>query len=310
MKKVLFIISLFLPIYALYAEEESVFPTSDAIWNIQIDGKEYYYGLVGDSLIDNMLYHKLYLLHDTIPNEAAVDEYVGAIRVKEKQVWFRPRYESDCDDIQLYDFSKTVGDTVWHHGLISGVAKPIPWFWTSWGKSMSIIDGIKEEGGVRQYYTTAYRAVDDYFMGLENCGDVWLEEVGSIRGLFFFLYRPSMSYNANPHLRCFKQKDKVLYLQPECKECFEGYGTTHMQDRADRMDVKLWCDGGYLYLSRCDFPAKIRLFNLMGQLCFEKDILPNTQQMLLENNVNPGTYLYQLEADSGVVKSGKLIIKR
>lgn len=308
MKKVLFIISLFLPIYALYAEEESVFPTSDAIWNIQIDGKEYYYGLVGDSLIDNMLYHKLYLLHDTIPNEAAVDEYVGAIRVKEKQVWFRPgmvgsAYEYGFD-VLLYDFSVNTGDEIYHNGMIDGAPQsPNPYFIQCINEPVSRIIDVVDKDGFKIY--DCY--LEDFMAGGRN---VWIEGIGSSKGLFFFLFKQSMGGDVSHNLLCFKQKDKVLYLQPECKECFEGYGTTYIQDKADRIDVKLWCDGGYLYLSRCDFPAKIRLFNLMGQLCFEKDILPNTQQMLLENNVNPGTYLYQLEADSGVVKSGKLIIKR
>jgi hypothetical protein len=46
------------PEWGYCGEVVDVFPRSDAIWNIKINDRERYYGLSGDTIIDNKLYNK------------------------------------------------------------------------------------------------------------------------------------------------------------------------------------------------------------------------------------------------------------
>ena len=64
MKKLIILIGFGLLSASIHASgQEEVFPTKDAIWNIQVNENkqdEYRYGLIGDTIIDNKLYNKLY----------------------------------------------------------------------------------------------------------------------------------------------------------------------------------------------------------------------------------------------------------
>jgi len=67
MKRILFLAIVWIALcYTTKAQEENVFPTNNAIWNIYIEGDRYIYGLKGDTIINDTLYNKLYLLNDTI----------------------------------------------------------------------------------------------------------------------------------------------------------------------------------------------------------------------------------------------------
>lgn len=120
MKKTIFIITLI--IFAPRVICQNSFPYSNAIWNenhLNSQGTmtaEKLYGLKGDTLINDTLYNKLYSLSDTTLDEENLQNYIGGFRQVGQKVYFRPEYWA-YKDILLYDFSASVGDTVWHNAI-------------------------------------------------------------------------------------------------------------------------------------------------------------------------------------------------
>ena len=86
MKKLIIILFTILSISS-YAQES--FPTSNAIWNESVEGHYSTYGLLGDTIINDVLYSKLYEFSDTLLSEVNIKNYIGAFRNEGKKVWFK-----------------------------------------------------------------------------------------------------------------------------------------------------------------------------------------------------------------------------
>jgi hypothetical protein len=118
MKKHIFILIIFITSKVF---GQTNFPDSNAIWNVNYINSvgtptdEMLYGPKGDTLINDTLYSKLYTLSDTTLSDENLHDYIGGFRQDSHKVWFKPAYWS-YKDILLYDFSASVGDTVWHNG--------------------------------------------------------------------------------------------------------------------------------------------------------------------------------------------------
>jgi hypothetical protein len=67
---------------------QNYFPTSNAIWNESILNYNSYYGLLGDTLINDMNYSKLYQFSDTVLSIENIQKYIGAIRNEGQKVFF------------------------------------------------------------------------------------------------------------------------------------------------------------------------------------------------------------------------------
>jgi hypothetical protein len=225
LKTKLHIIAIFL-LFGIYANvhSQNVFPTSDAIWNIQINGKEHYYGLSGDTVINDKSYNKLYSLNDTIMDSKEV--CIGAFRQEGKKVWYRPaafmpwRYGDELEgETLLYDFSKNVGDTIWHNLLFQSGC------YMGENITASIIYDIVESAYGRIYKTCQYinNSTDEFINLYPMMGrsDSWVEGIGSLSGLFWFLDNPPMSGGSSFKLACFKQGDEIKYMNNSiCNVCF------------------------------------------------------------------------------------------
>lgn len=101
---------------SLNSQPYNTFPTSDAVWNIVGDncftGAKYRirYGFYGDTIVDSMLYVKVYALYDTTLINPKSD-YLGAIREINKRVYVKfPGYP----EMILYDFNLNIGDTIFY----------------------------------------------------------------------------------------------------------------------------------------------------------------------------------------------------
>jgi hypothetical protein len=188
------------------------FPDSNAIWNVNYINSvgtptdEMLYGLKGDTLINDTIYNKLYTLSDTTLSVENLQDYIGCFRLEGQKVWFKPAYWS-YQDILLYDFSASVGDTVWHNG---GAYYGQPTF--EIGYIYSIIQEI-EGNGLRTYKVQR---------GGENGGLTceWYEGIGSNFGLFGSIIQfPLVGDTYN--LACFKHNDTVKYQSNlMCNKCF------------------------------------------------------------------------------------------
>jgi len=315
MKVKLYCITIFLLLgICIDVHSQTVFPTSDAIWNISINGKEHYYGLTGDTIIDSKSYNKLYLLNDTTLSIDLNDVYVGGFRQEEKKVWFRPYFPDDYyiydfpqypKETLLYDFSKNKGDTIWHNIIPNEYL-----FYWQIGDSISasIITSIDiDEQDRKIYNTTQYVVFRDGDFAQLGRTDIWIEGIGSTQGLFWFLSQITLSGYPEFHLSCFKQGNKVKYVKNvKCNSCF-----CWSSDIQEKNSIPL----EVIYENNCIrfkgessvFPCELKLFSPIGQLIFEKRLQSNEEKIPI--NQLQGMYLYHVQKKKEVVKTGKIIIK-
>jgi hypothetical protein len=317
MKEILYFLSLlFLLGTCVHVHSQNVFPESDAIWNIQIDGKEHYYGLFGDTVIAGKHYNKLYLLSDTTFNIDSKDTYIGGFRQEEKKVWYRPRlpdnyinydYPQYSEETLLYDFSKNVGDTIWHNII----PNPYIYYW-SIGDSItaSIIESMYTDEQGHKIYNTVQYAVHQVYKDFSFLGrtDSWMEGVGSTgHGLFWFLSSITTSMEPKFHLACFKQGNEVKYMDnPLCNSCFSSLSDVL---RKSNIPFEIVYENNYIRIKGEPFiaPCELKLFFSTGQLVFEKKLQSSTE--IIPINCQKGIYLYQIQKNTEIIKTGKIIIK-
>ncbi|MDR0507112.1 MAG: T9SS type A sorting domain-containing protein [Dysgonamonadaceae bacterium] len=312
MKTKLLLLFMFLSVNAF---SESVFPESDAIWNIQINGIEHYYGLSGDTIINDLSYSKLYLLNDTTLNIDAKDEYVGGFRQEGKKVYFRPDeyqpYYSDKTpsvETLLYDFSKNIGDTIWHDFLIQG-----EWYMND-SITASIVYNIGEcqqhkTYSLQQFVVNYDGDYIDHLASMMGANDTSIEGVGSNRGLFYFLYYAPMSGGISHHLACMKQGNEIKYIDnPKCNTCF-CYSTAGLQESKVSLTEVQQTDGFIQITGEPTlFPCCIKLFDLTGQLILDISVSVENEYVPIRQ-MPSGIYLYQIQKENEVVKTGRIILK-
>jgi hypothetical protein len=296
---------------------QSVFPESDAIWNIQINGEEHYYGLSGDTTFNDTVYNKLYLLNDTTLVIDPNDEYVGGFRQEGKKVWFRPSfspfyplyyplyYPPYSEETLLYDFSKNEGDTIWHD-IIPGLSH-----WNLGDSiTVSLVTSIDiDEQGCKIYHTELYSVHNDGGLSYMGRSDSWMEGIGSINhGLFWFLSNISVSGNPKFHLACFKQGNEVRYMDnPNCNACFCWSSTSISEKNSIPFEVLHEKNCIRIRGKSSDFPCLFKLFTPLGELWVEKQLQSNEDVVPINQLKSIG--LYQIQKDSEIIETGKIMIK-
>ncbi len=225
MKKYVLILLILISVKAF---SSSTFPDSNAIWNVNIEGsgpiKEVLYGLKGDTLINDTIYNKLYTLSDTTLSNENMKDYIGGFRQEGQKVWFKPAYWTE-PNILLYDFSASVGDTVWHNACLhlSNNSEYTHEFLLC--ENFDVIQDITIENGVKKYILLALKPISDE----------WHLEIGSILGIF----GPIMDYpliGDTYNLACFKHNDAVTYQNNlKCNKCFCS-GSTGIEEKNSNSD--------------------------------------------------------------------------
>ena len=192
------------------------FPDSNAIWNtvgenmFSFDKFRIRYGIYGDTIINSQTYHKIYDLYDTnLIHQNSV--YFAALRNEDKKVYIN---FPDYNETILYDFTLSVGDTIWYN--LGGCAYQEGcdlWLQSHW-KTVTSIDTVTLENGEQR---KRWHLVSDFM------GDTWIEGIGSVEwiGLFNPLITDIITNGDGWDFACFKQYDQVIFLNnPQCEKCF------------------------------------------------------------------------------------------
>lgn len=282
--------------------EDKVFPTSDAIWNVHLYKNGYYkheifYGLVGDTIVNDMTYNKLYSLPDTILIENEYG-YLGGIRQEGKQVWFLPGWV-EWDEFLLYDFSKETGDWV-EHGAVPYFLGP------------QIYDA--------NYRTRIYNVEDSKWgkkLLISQYGErYWIEGIGDTEGFFSDIIPLPLDFNNYSYrLACLKQGDELVYLNNErCETCFclvEDKDVNSINDVEEEMPV-------FILVNKLNKTIQVSadtysnldfiLLNLQGQTIKEEK-LSSTGGYVKYATINPGVYIYQITEKGKIIQTGKLILE-
>ena len=190
---------------------QSNFPDSNAIWNVNYINSvgtptdEMLYGLKDDTLINDTLYNKLYMLSDTTLSNENLQDYIGCFRQEGQKVWFKPAYWT-YSDILLYDFSASVGDTVWHNGVAYN-----EYNFAQHQLAYSVIQEIKTENEIKTY---------SIIRGTDGLSGDWYEGICSNFGLFGSIIQFPLVGDTYK-LACFKHNDSVKYQNNlMCNKCF------------------------------------------------------------------------------------------
>ncbi len=264
-----FIIICISPIYC-----QVNFPDSNAIWNVNtVDSEgiptgEILYGLKGDTLINDTLYHKLYILEDTTLEDLYSNDYLGGFRQDSQKVWFRPKY-INITEFLLYDFSGQIDDTIWHNAGLTLKYNLDHDF--EGGESYSVIQDIFEDSGEKIFILYSPRPP------LEQ--DEWINGIGSKYGLFGSIIAFPLSGNTY-NLACFKQNDTVKYENNlKCDKCF-CKGSTATDEKENNTDgIVVFPNPADNSLSiRIDNPynnISVELIDKKGSIIYYKESLEN-----------------------------------
>ena len=311
MKKFILLSTFLLLGLSIHAKE--VFPTSDAIWNMHqyMNGyfdSEIIYGLIGDTVIDNKTYQKMYFLSDTI---LSLDnaEYVGGFRTQQQQVWFIPRLceeESQYPEFLLYDFSKEPGEYV-EHGMVGYTQVYGPFFdcFMSMSLQRSRVKEVFYDEQGRKHVITVRAGMHE---------EEWVEGIGSINGFFSTFYITTVGYGTSSQgLACFKHRGKVEYNTNQiCNKCFcMKLFTVDIQ--SDQQNPSIWVQANpqqreiQIQMPEDSLPASLDIYDTGGTLlCSQLLSLPfasvNIEAFL------PGTYIYRISRLGKPLQAGKIRI--
>lgn len=308
MKKIVLI---FLVVLVANAYGQSDFPISNAIWNVQINFGDVLYAAGGDTLINDTTYSKLLIIQDTIIDERISDTYLfGFIRNEGEKVLLKPiNVYGDVKEIVLYDFSKTIGDTIWHNASTSGEDNYTVFCADNESeKYISIITNKYIEDGLEKY---------DVLTGLYNNNgfyenmDTWIRGVGSLRGLLQHLWYPPMcdSFYDN-NLMCLKYNDTVKYFNdPRCSKCFCRYDTSEIPNENADESITVYpnpaCNSIAIDIEKEYTDLTVEIIDEMGRVIYSRTDLDNP--ISLDNFVT-GIYFVRLQVDGGVTTK-KIVVE-
>jgi len=209
-----------------YSQQYVPFPTENAEWNVKYTSWPYEYpeqaetrllkySLHGDTIINEVVYHKLCLNVGT--NEHPVYVGVGGLREQNKQVYYIGHfgYSSDASfvnpqkinqiktcapaekndtELLLYDFNVKVGDVVQCGDYLRTISK---------------IDSIKIDNSFRKCYS--FTTGNDLIV--EGIGSIVYGLLGPVTHLL------ACGLNATWEHICFSQNGEALYLNPAYVDC-------------------------------------------------------------------------------------------
>lgn len=305
-------------LYAAATFGQPCFPDSNAIWNVNTfyesgnPKSEILYGLKGDTLINDTLYHKLYLLSDTILESNNLEEYIGCFRHDTQRVWFRPEH-GDITEFLLYDFSVDEGDTIWHNASLTisyNNGSPVLIF----GHDPDYISYVKDRNEYEKFLTL-YLETGIYDKQFEHF--LWsvehecLYSIGSTIGLFWQHYEPPIGYgNTIKNLACFKQNDTVKYTDNAiCDKCFcDLYGS--IDEKSKNLDgIKVFPNpADNSLIIKIDRPynnIRAELIDEKGSIVYSDESVKNTINV---NNISKGIYFLNLTIDNEKITK-KVIIE-
>ncbi len=311
MKRIFFISGiLILKSILLQAQEYSYvpLPDSNAIWSeiyfppweSEESITNYKYAVFNeDTIIDEKTYHKLFILNDTVLNrENAI--YMGAIREDgTKKVYYRgdhiflvdPLYSPEEEEIQVYDFSVDIGDTI--RNAIFTLSEHF--------LVVSDIDTIIINNTCRKrFHFLLYGIIPHYIK--------WVEGIGNMNGLLF--YSGSVwSDGTDNDLVCLFQNDTLVYHYSEYNECF--YTLTNVIETKEDYKIIIFPNPiqeiGVMFLNNSY--CYLEIYSIIGKRIKTYNVEDLEEITLKRSDFQSGLYLFKLIGNNKKTCRGKLIFK-
>ncbi len=296
----------------IFAKSQTYYPfqTDTAQWNVDsYDGsnmqpvhRTYSYFINGDTIIDTLLYSKIYedmAVYDTIIDTISA-YYLGGLREdNNKHIYFKPSeiyimfslkcglINTDLDEFLLYRFDLSIGDTfnLNQHTIGAG------------DYSVFDIDSVL----IGQHYRKRFmiRNFNNMFGD-----DHWIEGIGSLQSLFGPTCFP---FEAWDQLLCYKDPntDFVSYMsfEDDCTGFVVGayenkQPNIHIYPNPCRTKLNIEIASGRRI-------SEINVYNLLGQNIIHEKIETDNLDV---SSITTGVYIIELQLNSIIIRE-KLIIK-
>lgn len=305
---------IFITLWAFSQEYEYVpFPDSGAVWreiyyNWDEDSpdkttREYFAVNGEDTIINDHVYSKLFIFHDSAFNKTTAT-CIGGIREDSlRRIYYsgdglhflKPNLEcANNNEIKLFDFGVEVGDTIWSLNT----------YHTSNGLIVSNIDTILLGKTLRRkIYFELYDEADSFW------GFSWIEGIGSTRGLLYISDdTPTSKLN---HSHCFYQNNENVFLNDIYSDCTPA--ATGLTGQTINIDVKVYPNPIANNEARFIFDELsievITLYNGRGCIIRSVDVDGLNNVIIPMKNILPGLYFYVCKIKEGKIVSGKFLVQ-
>ena len=281
----------------VFAQNE--FPTSNAIWNYKVwassiyppwqSERNVYYTICGDTIINEIVYNKLYTNYDTIICGENLGKFLGGIRQNGQKTYFIPIEFGT--EILLYDFGVSIGDTIlFNYGFCYD-------FWNHHNNhhyfyehhNRSIVSNIEIENGIKRIY-------------LEDEGysiDTWAESIGGLNGLFQKGEQPLNGYSFGFDLSCFKHNDTIKHISnPDCEKCFCQNYIDNKEDTKSNIQIYIDITNYELRITNYELRItnyELRITDLNGKIVFTQKITNKKETIINISHLKSGIYFLQID---------------
>ncbi|MBN2520437.1 MAG: T9SS type A sorting domain-containing protein [Bacteroidales bacterium] len=297
MKLILLSLLITVCVFYTYSQNYRQFPTSEdkPLWVLKTtyphieDNDEVhcsFYGLIGDTTINSVVYEKIYSLNDTIVSINNIEYYLGCIREETKKI-YTIKANSTYKKL-VFDFSKTINDTILFDSAFI-IPPPI---------NLTNIDTLNLNG-------------ENYLRYWTSCGDKWIEGIGNTEWDIFGICPELPDNGSYTRLNSFKLNNTMIY-GTDCK-C-ENYIAASINKYEQNELIEIFPNPANNYVtfkfnnSIKNDNYKIIIFNIIGKVVFE-DLLLNNSNTIKLDNINSGLYIIEFILDNSIYSS-KLIVDK
>jgi hypothetical protein len=302
MKKYFLITLLFFSFYCISTGQTYTyrkFPTSTdkPIW-LDVCGwkgfpdsyRHYLWGMIGDTIISNLSYSKLYSIKDTLLNMASIKYYFAGIREDSaKRVYII--YSGDIKEKILFDFSKSINDTIIYNNNYYDYFQGL---WNRLDTARVIFDEIGE------YYNRNFRYFETSLSG------IIFEGVGNGSCTF----NPGNIYpdDFNAYLSCFKKNDTVIIGYYNCLQHYTNSIVKQINESKLNVFYRPLENELVVNCREINNYVTISIFDITGKVVKYNQIFCNSINRISLVELNDGIYLYRVSSIfNNYIISGKFI---
>ena len=251
------------------------------------------YGYIGDTLIGNVTWNKLYCTTDS--SFMSGFTYLGNIREENGQVFYM-----DTTSIidTLYDFNLQAGDSVYYNFEDVGITY----------LKVTLVDDLEIGGG---HYKRIHFGDPQFFPFFLN--EVWIEGIGSIHGPLF-PHSPMLFTDEYPlylDLTCYKVNDSVLWDNEDYDECYIMIVLSVNEIGMEEVNIYPNPVTNELIIQLPDhLKGEYRCFvyDLLGQKVIQQSCFETIPLRLNISSLKKGCYILHIEGDREIAR--KMFIRK
>ncbi|MEZ4888556.1 MAG: hypothetical protein R3E32_27780 [Chitinophagales bacterium] len=264
------------------------FPKEGAVWHVagggHINSAFISYGVVGDTLINDILYAKMYV-SPTFDFDISNSEYLTAYRENEqKQVWGIP--VGATDERLMYDFSLQSGESTTVYNFVFGEYQYV------------VVDFIRLE---------TYIGIERKVFELD--GYVWYEGIGSEFGP---LRNTAFVIDATQIVTCVEENDALVFQSPFAIECDSlplAIDDVHRADLSVNIYPSILKSNDLLNINLSEYynhSQTLFITNYTGKVVYQVSF--STQTLSIPISLPKGSYFVYSKSDAFVSKPVRIFI--